>query len=79
MKKSALTVVLSAVLLLLASCALASGTQNEGGLSSSEMKDIQKYYMASYYAADGGTPSGLASARALTPFETAASAGAPGP
>jgi len=76
MKKSALTVVLSAVLLLLASCALASGTQNEGGLSSSEMKDIQKYYMASYYAADGGTPSGLASARALTPFETAASAGA---
>ncbi len=75
MKKTAMLVVSSAALILLASCALISGTQNNGSLSDSEIASFQKYFMSSYYSDDGGNPAGLG-AKALTPFAVSSPSGA---
>jgi len=56
------------------SCALTTGSQNAATApSASDLKSIQSSYMASYYAERSGSPDGVSSIRALTPFSAPAS------
>lgn len=70
MKKLGLALIATALLSFsLGSCALTTGTQNTAtALSSSDLKSLQSSYMASYYADKTGSPEGISSIRALTPF-----------
>lgn len=75
MKKLGLALIALALLSFsLGSCALATGTQNAATApSASDLKSLQSSYMASYYADRSGSPDGISSIRALTPFSAASS------